>query len=111
MHLTALGLGSGTAAAITYAVSDGGGDPISILTGLGPVGVVALLLIFGKLRTEAEVKGLQQRLEVKDEIIAKKDKQIEALTQGYVDKAMPTLTRLAVALERIDERQTRNGAS
>lgn len=89
-------------AGLVVAAADTATDPIAILTGLGPVGIFAILLITGKLRTEGEVKSLERRLEVKDEIIGQKDALLQALTTGYVDKAMPTLTRVASVLERIE---------
>lgn len=98
-----------TVAMSHWAAADNPADPISILYGLGPVGLICALLITGHLRTRGEVTGLEQRIVVKDQIIAQKDAQIQALTQGYVDKAMPTLTRLATVLERIESDRRAQG--
>jgi len=92
-----------TAAGSVLATATNPNDVWSVLTGLGPVGAILVLFIWGKLRTEAEVKSLQARLDVKDTIIEHKDGQILALTQGYTDKAMPTLARAIAVLERYDE--------
>lgn len=107
---TAFGSASGYTAAY-FAAGDTSSDPLSALIGLGPVGIIAVLLITGFLRTRGEVESLNKRIEVKDEIIARKDAQIAALTSGYVDKAMPTLTRLATLLERIEDGRRGRGAT
>lgn len=85
-------------------------DPWSLLIGYGPLGLIAALLIFGKLRTEAEVKGLEERIKAWQDIVAQKDAQIIALQNGYTDKAIPTLARAIMILERLEEDRRGRGS-
>ena len=73
--------------------------PFTYLTGLGFPGVIIALFISGQIRLKSEVERLYAELSKKDDIIALKDKQIEALQQGIVEKAIPALTRSTQVLE------------
>jgi hypothetical protein len=76
-------------------------DPLTLLTNLGFPGVVILLLVVGKLRTEGEVKRLESEAARKDQIIAQKDETILKLQAGLVDQAIPALTRSTQVRERL----------
>lgn len=109
---TGLGTVLVTTASVPFlAAADPAADPWSLLTGLGPVGAIVVLLIWGKLRTENEVKGLEARLDVYQRIVEQKDQQILALTNGYTEKAMPTLARAIAVLERYEHESRGRGNS
>lgn len=78
-------------------------DPYTLLASAGIPGVVVLLLITGKLRTEAEVNRLVAENSRKDLVIAQKDEQIQSLQRGIVDQAIPALTRSTLLMETLTE--------
>jgi hypothetical protein len=88
-------------------LADAGGgasfDPYSVLASTGISGIVVVLLISGKLRTESEVKRLVSENERKDTVIKQKDEQIVSLQAGIVEQAIPVLTRSTSLLEKLAE--------
>jgi len=88
---------------VVGAAADAGGssfDPLTLLASTGIPGVVIVLLITGKLRTESEVKRLEGENDRKDIVIAQKDEQIQRLQAGIVDQAIPVITRSTELLAR-----------
>jgi hypothetical protein len=76
-------------------------DPYAALISLGPVGIILFLFIIGKIRTEGEVKRLQQdKVELKAEI-SQKDKQISKLTDSIMDQAIPTIAKSTDLLNKM----------
>lgn len=93
---------AGTHVLLAVADAVGSGfDPLTLLASTGIPGVVIILLITGKLRTESEVKRLEGENDRKDIVIAQKDEQIQRLQAGIVDQAIPVLTRSTELLGRI----------
>ena len=90
-----------TAAAVLAAEAGSSFDPLQMLASAGLPGVVILLLITGKLRTESEVKRLEADNERLHGIIATKDELIAALNSSIVDRAIPALTTSTHVLERL----------
>jgi len=88
-------------------LADAGGgasfDPYTLIASTGIPGIVVVLLISGKLRTESEVKRLVSENERKDTVIRQKDEQIVSLQQGIVEQAIPVLTRSTSLLEKLAE--------
>lgn len=79
-------------------------DPVQLLLNTGIPGIVVVLLITGRLRTQAEVERLEADNARKDAVIASKDELISSLQAGINDKAIPALTMSTRALERIADR-------
>lgn len=88
-------------AGLVVAAADTATDPLSLLTGLGPAGIIIVLLVVGKLRTEGEVKRLEVELDRKDQVIEAKDAQLAALQDGIVGQAIPALTRYTDTVEQV----------
>lgn len=88
---------------VMAAATDGTGGvniPSIIGTTVTPV-IVIILLLMGKLRTEPEVKRIEKSLSEANATVAVKDKQLQDLQAGLVDKAIPALTRTTLVLETI----------
>ena len=71
-----------------------GQDPYSTIISLGPVGFILVLFLVGKIRTEGEVKRLEEE-------VRKKDERIEKLQDTIIDKAIPALVQSTDLLQRI----------
>lgn len=65
--------------------------------------IVVVLLLMGKLRTEAEVKRLEADIRNRDAVIATKDDQLSALQNGLIERAIPALTRSTLVLETLNQ--------
>lgn len=97
-------IGGPPAGAIVAATVTGGGDGVNITSLIGTVvtpTIVIILLLLGKLRTEPEVKRLEQSNETMRQTILAKDNDMQQLQAGLVDKAIPALTRSTLILETL----------
>jgi hypothetical protein len=89
-----------TAAQLVVAAADTASsfDPISLVTSTVTPGIVILLLVTGKLRTQSEVNRLEEEGARKDEIVEAQRQTIAAQHQALVDKVVPALTLATAAL-------------
>lgn len=76
-------------------------DPYAIVTSLGPVGFFLILLITGKLRTENELKRVEESLAKSQADSARKDEQIAALQASIMEQAIPSLVRSTMVMEKL----------
>lgn len=92
-------------AAVAHLAEDAGGgfDPYTLLASTGLPGVVIILLITGRLRTSSEVERLESDNDTLRTVVTQKDDLIAALNKTIADRAIPALTRSAIALERLSE--------
>jgi hypothetical protein len=81
-------------AVFKFAADQINADPYSTLVSLGPVGIILILMIWGKLRTEGEVKRLEEENKAKDE-------KISALTESAMGQVIPLMVRVASALDKL----------
>lgn len=81
--------------------STGGFDVTSLVGTVVTPALVIVLLLFGKLRTEPEVKRLEADIDSLRAQVREKDAQINTLQTGIVDKAIPALARTTLVLETI----------
>jgi len=72
-------------------------DPLAWLINLGVAGIVIILFVTGKLRSEKEVLYLLEQIEAKDQVISA----FQAQLTGH---ALPALAQSAQALEQIPRR-------
>jgi hypothetical protein len=78
------------------AAADAATDPWSALIGLGPVGIILLLFVLGKIRTEAEVTRLEKR---NDELT----KQLAEVAKVLMEQVIPAQAKSTLVLERLYE--------
>jgi hypothetical protein len=83
-------------------------DPVSLITNLGPIGLIVALFITGTVRTKGEVERVvadnarkDTVIAAKDEIIRQKDEQIARILTETLGKFFPALQQSANALERV----------
>ena len=83
-------------------------DPLSLVTNLGPIGLIVALFITGTVRTKGEVERVVAEnvkkdaiIAAKDDLIRTKDEQIARILTETLGKAIPALQQSANALERI----------
>jgi hypothetical protein len=93
-----------TAALVSFADanSNSGGIDITALIGsaITPA-IVVTLLLFGKLHTEPEVRALREDLVQERKDHAETRTQLAQAQAGYIEKAIPALTRAVLVLETL----------
>lgn len=93
-------------AALVMAATDptAGFNPYSLIgSAVTPV-IVVVLLLFGKLRTETELKRLEEEINGPNgykEQIRLKDEQLQLSLNGLLERVVPALTRSTLVLENL----------
>ncbi len=83
-------------------------DPLSAVLAYGPLGIMVVLFIVGKLRTEGEVRRLEAECARKDAIIGLKDEQLARQQQALAETAIPVMARATQALEQVARHRDRD---